>query len=171
MLTLIVAMSENHVIGRDGGLPWHLPADLAHFKRVTAGHAVIMGRRTFESIGRPLPGRYNIVITRNPDYTVDGATVARSLDEAITAARDMDQSAEQEVFILGGEAVYRQALPRAERIYLTLVHAHVDGDTRFPALVPDEWRLVEEWTRPADDRNAYAMTFRRLERRAAPRPT
>jgi dihydrofolate reductase len=171
MLSLIAAMSENRVIGRDGKLPWHLPADLRHFKNTTRGHTVIMGRRTFESLDRPLPQRTNIVITRNPDYHVDGVTVARTLDEAIDLAERHEAAAdpapaEREIFILGGEEIFRQTLSRAFRLYLTLVHATVEGDTFFPKFDPAEWRLVSESHHPADPENEYACTFQIFERAA-----
>lgn len=161
MISLIAAMSENRVIGRDGGLPWHLPADLKHFQQTTMGHPVIMGRRTFESLGRPLPGRTNIIVTRNPDYELDDAIVVRSLDEAIQAAEDDDP---EEIFILGGEEIFRQALPRAQRMYLTLVQAEFDGDVMFPEFNAGEWRTVEQREHPADEKNKYACTFQTIER-------
>ncbi len=135
MLTLIVAMSENRVIGRDGGLPWHLPDDLKRFKRLTTGHTVVMGRRTYESIGRPLPNRENIILTRQPGYTVEGATVLPSLEAALANLTDREQ-----VFIIGGGEIYRQALPLADRIELTLIHQHIEGDTTFPEIPSDTFR-------------------------------
>ena len=162
-ISVIAAMSENRVIGRDGALPWHLPADLARFKSITTGHTVIMGRKTFESVGQPLPNRRTIVITRNNDYQCAGVFIANSLDEAL------DHSAhEDEIFILGGEAVYRIALPRADRLYLTIVHATIQGDTHFPPFDPDQWKLVEDERHEADDRHAYAFSFRRYERTSTP---
>lgn len=154
-------MSENRVIGRDGELPWHLPADLKHFQQTTMGHPVIMGRRTFESLGRPLPRRANIIVTRNSDYEVDDAIVVRSLEEAIQAADDDDS---EEIFILGGEEIFRQAMPRAQRMYLTIVHAEVDGDVMFPEFNANEWRTIERCQHPADEKNEYACTFKTLER-------
>lgn len=168
MLSLIAAMSENRVIGRDGDLPWHLPADLKHFKDTTRGHAVIMGRKTFESLDRPLPDRTNIVITRNPDYEIGGVIVTRSLDDAIAAARSettsSDDGSEQEIFVLGGEEVFRRALCRADRIYLTIVRAELEGDTHFPEFDPAEWQVVSESHHPSDEQNMYAYTFQTLER-------
>lgn len=157
-------MAENHVIGHRGGLPWHLPADLRRFKRLTIGHPVIMGRRTFDSIGRkPLPGRRNIVMTRDPTYRPSGVEVAGSLDDALRLAGDAD-----EVFVAGGEAVYRAALPIADRLYLTVVHARVEGDTRFPLFDESEWRLVADERHDADARHPHALTFRTFERRSTP---
>ena len=162
-ISVIAAMSENRVIGRDGALPWHLPADLARFKSITTGHAVIMGRKTFESVGKPLPNRRTIVITRNNDYQCAGVFIAHSLDEALDHA-----AREDEIFILGGEAVYRIALPRADRLYLTIVHATIEGDTYFPRFDFDDWKLVEDERHEVDDRHAYAFSFRRYERTSTP---
>ncbi len=162
-ISVIAAMSENRVIGRDGALPWHLPADLARFKSITTGHTVLMGRKTFESVGQPLPNRRTIVITRNNDYQGAGVVIAHSLDEALDHA-----AREDEIFILGGEAVYRIALPRADRLYLTIVHATIQGDTHFPPFDPDQWKLVEDERHEADDRHAYAFSFRRYERTSTP---
>jgi dihydrofolate reductase len=166
MLSLIAAMSENRVIGRGGGLPWRLPVDLKHFQETTRGHTVIMGRKTFESLDRPLPHRTNIVITRNPDYAVDGVKVVRSLDEAICAAESEvdDDTDDREIFILGGEEIFRQSLCRADRMYLTIVHAELEGDTFFPAFDADDWRVVIESHHPADAKNQYACSFQTLER-------
>jgi dihydrofolate reductase len=162
-LALIVAMTPDRVIGRDGTLPWRLPADLRRFKRLTLGHAVIMGRRTFASIGKPLFGRDNIVLTRQRDFAAPGCRVAHSAEEALELARTAAG-----VFVIGGAEVYAAFLPQAERIYLTLVQAPLPGDTRFPALVPEEWREVERSEQPADAENPHACTFLVLERRQAP---
>jgi dihydrofolate reductase len=132
IVTLVAAVAENGVIGRGGGLPWRLPDDLRHFQRLTQGHTVIMGRRTFDEIRAPLRGRRNIVVSRNPGFRADDVAVARSLEEALALARG-----EEEVFVVGGGEVYAQALPLATRMYLTHVHAAVGGDTRFPAFEPD----------------------------------
>lgn len=156
-LTLVVAMTPDRVIGRDGGMPWHLPADLAHFKRVTLGHPVIMGRRTYESIGRPLPGRENVVVTRDRDYRAEGCTLVHSLEDAL-AGRD------GELMLIGGGQLYREALPAATRIHQTLIHAEIAGDTRFPEL-DEGWTLVAEDHREPDEHNAHRMSFRLLERR------
>jgi dihydrofolate reductase len=143
-LALIVAVSRNGVIGRDGGLPWHLSEDLKFFKRVTTGHAVIMGRRTHESIGKPLVNRRNIVVTRDPKLTLTGCEIAHSLDGAIALARTTDR----EPVVIGGAALYTEALPRVTRLYLTEVHREVAGDTFFPALDRDEWSEVERIDQP-----------------------
>lgn len=159
-VTLVVAATDHGVIGKDGGMPWHLPADLAHFKRVTLGHPIVMGRRTYASIGRALPGRLNVVVTRDRSFTAPGVTVAHSLDEALAACGDAP-----EVMVIGGGELYREALPRATRIHLTRIHAAIDGDTHFPALAPAVWHEVARDEHPADERNAYPMSFRTLERR------
>jgi dihydrofolate reductase len=159
-VSLIVAMSPGRVVGRGGALPWHLPADLARFKRLTMGHHVIMGRRTFESLTRPLPGRKLIVVTRQTDYHASGAAVAHDLDEALRLAKGDD-----EPFVIGGAELYALALPRANRLYVTRVHAETEGDTYFPPFEGDQWSLVDEKHRPADERNASAMTFQVYERK------
>jgi dihydrofolate reductase len=156
---MIVAAAENGVIGREGVLPWHLPADLRRFKRLTTGHAVIMGRRTWESIGgKALPGRRNIVLTRRRDYAAQGADVVHDLDEALARAEG------EEVFICGGGGVYRAALPRAHRVYLTRVHAEPAGDATFPDLDPHHWRLTWEEKHEAPARDQPAFTFQTFER-------
>jgi dihydrofolate reductase len=159
-IALVAAMSENRVIGRDNSLPWHLPADLKHFKRLTTGHAVIMGRKTFESMGKPLPNRTNIIVTRDREYSVAEATIANSLDEALQCAGQ-----EQEIFILGGGELFRAALPMANRMYLTLIHAHINGDVHFPEFDETQWMLISDDYRPADAENPHAMSFRQYDRR------
>lgn len=160
-ITLIAAMAENRVIGRDNALPWHLPADLARFKQRTEGHVVIMGRRTFESVGRPLPNRRSIVITRKRDFHPPGAEIARSLAEALERARE---SGQDEVFILGGAEIYALALPDVDRLEFTIVHADVPGDTFFPECDLSEWTLIDQQRHEADDRHAHAFSFRTYER-------
>ena len=158
MISLIVAVSENGVIGRDGELPWRLSDDLKRFKAVTLGKPVVMGRKTWESIGRPLPGRQNIVVSRRPGLELDGADVVDSAAAAIDAAAGVD-----EIMIIGGSEIYAMFLPHAERIYLTRVHAEVQGDARFPELGSD-WRLVSDERHAADDNNDHDMSFRVYER-------
>jgi dihydrofolate reductase len=133
-LSLIVAAAENGVIGRDNALPWHISEDLRYFKQVTGGKTVIMGRKTFQSIGRPLPNRTNIVITRNPDFRADGILVASSLDDALARAGD------GEAIVIGGSSLFLEALPRADRFYLTEIHRAYDGDVRFPEWDRASWR-------------------------------
>jgi dihydrofolate reductase len=160
-LSLIAAMADNRVIGHENRLPWHLPADLQHFKAITLGKPVLMGRKTWESIGRPLPGRTNIVITRDAGYVAEGCVVAHSLEEAVRAAGEA-----AEIMVIGGAQLYRQALPLADTIYLTLVHAEFQGDTRFPDWQPKEWRETARIDYAADDRNPHAYSFITLERQA-----
>lgn len=160
IVSLVAAMAENRVIGRGGGLPWRLPDDLKHFKRLTVDHTVIMGRKTFDEIKRPLANRRNVVISRNPAFRPPGVTVVPSLAEAVALG-----ATEREVFVIGGGEIYRQALPLADRIYLTVVHAEVEGDTWFPTFeMTDGWVLEEETPHPADDRHAYSFTFRTYRR-------
>lgn len=161
-VSLVAAMTENHVIGRDGGMPWHLPDDLAHFKRLTRGHTVIMGRKTFDEIRRPLPERRNVVITRNPSFRAEGVTMVDSLEAALALA-----AGEPEVFVIGGGEIYRQAMDHADRLDLTLIHATVEGDTWFPAFDRDEWLLTSEEHHPADARHEHPFTFQSWRRRVA----
>jgi dihydrofolate reductase len=156
-LGLVVAMSEDRCIGLDGKLPWHISEDLKHFKRLTVGHAIIMGRKTFESIGRPLPKRRNIVITRRQSYAPDGSVeVATSLEEAIALARQTDPMP----MIIGGASVYAEALPQVTTIYLTEVHRHVDGDAYFPQLDSGEWHEADR--RPGEDGGHTFVTLERI---------
>jgi dihydrofolate reductase len=163
-ISIIVAVSENGVIGRDGGLPWRLSGDLKRFKQVTMGHTVIMGRRTWESIGRPLPGRRMIVVSRQPDYEVDLPEIcsAPSLDEALQAAKF---AGDAEAFIIGGAELYRTALPKADRLYLTRVRAEVAGDTFFPQIAWDDTRLRESVDCTADDKNEFPHTYEVYDRK------
>jgi dihydrofolate reductase len=158
-ISLIVAMSTNRVIGRAGELPWRLSADLRRFKRLTMGHAIIMGRRTFESIGRALPGRRSIVVSRQRGFSADGVQVATSPEEALRMVGE-----DSEVFFIGGAEIYRQALPLAGRLYLTRVNANVPGDTYFPPLDLSNWRLVEASHHAADDKNEFDHSFLVFER-------
>ncbi len=162
-VSLIAAMSENRVIGRNGAVPWRLPDDLKRFRERTLGHPVVMGRRTFESLAEPLPGRTSIVLSRGRGYRPGGALVAPTLDEALRLAAAAPGG--DEVFIGGGEEVYRLAMDRAGAIYLTVVHARVDGDTFFPPIDESRWALVEEERHEADGRHAHAFSFRTYARR------
>jgi dihydrofolate reductase len=154
-VSLIAALARNRVIGRDGDLPWRLPADLKHFKTLTTGHPVIMGRRTFDSIGRPLPNRTTIVITRDTSFRRDGIVVVHGLDAALDAAANAER-----VFVAGGAEIYVLAMPVADRMDLTVVHADVEGDTRFPEVDPAAWSLAEDERHPRDDRHDYEYSFR-----------
>ncbi len=153
-------MAENHVIGRDNALPWRLPSDMKHFKELTIGHTVIMGRKTYDSMGQPLVERRNVVISRDPDLAYDGAEVVSSLDDALGLA-----AGEQEVFVAGGAEIYRLALPRADRLYLTVVHTTVEGDTHFPQFDTEEWQLAEDVRLNSDERHPCAFSFRLYHRR------
>ena len=158
---LIVAMDEGRLIGRNNDLPWHLPADLRRFRALTMGHPIVMGRRTWESIGRPLPGRTSIVVTRQADFAAGGALLAAGLPEALRLAAGDD-----EVFVIGGAEIYHLALPLADRLYVTAVHAHVEGDRWFPEIPSHQWRLVEETFHQADAKNVYDYSFQVLDRHA-----
>jgi dihydrofolate reductase len=158
-LSAIVAMASNRVIGVNNQLPWRLPADLARFKRLTMGHTLVMGRKTYESIGRPLPGRTMIVVTRQPDFAPPGVKVAHSVDEALALAQGDD-----EVFIAGGAELYAQTLGRLDRLYLTRIDREVAGDTRFPELDLASWRLIEEEHHPATPPDALPYSFLTYER-------
>jgi dihydrofolate reductase len=160
MISLIAAMARNRIIGKDNDMPWHLPADLAHFKRVTMGKPVIMGRRTYESIGFPLPGRKNVVITRNADYAPEGIVVVDSVEAALSEVSEAD-----EVMIIGGGQLYREMLPHADRLYLTLIQADIEGDTEFPDYTVFEWNEIDREVYEADDNNAYDLEFVTLEKR------
>ncbi len=164
MISLIAAMSEQGVIGVHNRLPWRLPADMRWFREHTMGKAVIMGRNTFESIGKPLAGRTNIVVSRDPEYSTAGCRVAHSLKEALQAARE----ASAEVMVIGGASLYAQALPLADRIYLTLVHGRFEGDAWFPEYDPAEWRELERHDHSADEKNPHDYSFVILERREHP---
>jgi dihydrofolate reductase len=164
ILSLIVAMDEQRGIGYRGGLPWKLSADLKRFKQLTMGHHIIVGRKTYESIGRPLPGRQTVVITHNPNYGAEGVSVVHSLESAIQIA---SERAETEAFICGGAEVYSELIGRAGRIYLTQVHARVDSDTFFPDFDLEDWRIQESFDQAADEKNQYPFTFRVLERKSS----
>ena len=158
-ISIIVAMDANGVIGRDNELPWHLPADLQYFRKTTMGKPILMGRKTYESIGRPLPGRTNIVITRDSRYQAAGCVVVNSIDAAMDAAGEQD-----EIMVIGGAEFYRQVLPRTKTIYLTRIHAAFDGDTVFPELKDADWREVERSDQAADEKNPHDYSFIRLDR-------
>ncbi|MGQ0703723.1 MAG: dihydrofolate reductase [Gemmatimonadales bacterium] len=159
IVSLVAAMAENRVIGTGGTLPWHLPLDMQYFKKLTVDHTVIMGRKTFQELKHPLANRRNVVISRDPDFHPRSVTVVPSLDEALALG-----ATEKEVFVIGGGEIFRLALPRADRLYLTFVHADVSGDTFFPPLDQAVWALEEEEHHPADERHAYPFSFRRYRR-------
>ena len=159
IISMIAAMAKNRVIGCNKQLPWHLPADFKHFKTLTMGKPIIMGRRTYESIGKPLPGRLNIVITRNQDFNAEGVQVVASIEEALSAAGDVE-----EVMFIGGANLYQQVLPKAHRLYLTFIDLELSGDAFFPEWRGEEWREVEREHHHADEKNVYDYTFVILQR-------
>nr|AIA13890.1 Dihydrofolate reductase [uncultured bacterium] len=157
-------MDEKRGIGKDGGLPWRLSSDLKRFRELTMGHHIVVGRKTFESIGRPLPGREMIVVTRNESFAPEGCFIARSVEDAIQFAKERGES---ELFICGGAEIYAQTLDRADRIYLTLVHADCGADTFFPAYNGDQWVERESEHHAADEKNQHAFTFKLLVKKAS----
>jgi dihydrofolate reductase len=160
-LSLIWAMGRNRIIGVDNRLPWHLPADLKHFRALTTGHTILMGRKTYESFPRPLPDRRHVIITTDRGYKASsGCLVVHTLDEALTVASNDD-----EVFVIGGSSLYAQTLPRADRLYVTLIDAEFAGDTRFPDFDERDWQAVAREDHAPDERNCYAYSFVLLERR------
>jgi dihydrofolate reductase len=159
-LSLIVAVAENGVIGKDGDMPWRLSSDLRRFRQLTMGHCVLMGRKTYEAIGRPLPGRKMIVLTRTPGYQAGESLIAANWDQALELAAEDEQP-----FVIGGAELFAAALPHTQRMYLTVVHARPEGDTFFPPWDASEWRVVEEHHNQADEKNSAATTFRILERK------
>jgi dihydrofolate reductase len=162
-LSVVVAADERGGIGRGGGLPWHLPEDLKRFKAITMGKPIVMGRRTWDSIGRPLPGRRSIVVSRQAGLAIEGAEVVGSLEQALRAASDAP-----EVCVIGGAELYRLALPRADVVHLTRVHATVEADTFLPALDPSDWEEVSSERHDADERHAHPYSFVTLRRIRAP---
>lgn len=161
MISLVVAMDRNRAIGVDGDLPWRLSSDLKYFKSITMGKPIIMGRKTYDSIGRPLPGRRNIVVSRNPDYEAPGCDVITSLDAAIDLVKDVS-----EVMIVGGATLYIEALTLANRLYITEVDAEVNADTWFPVVDPADWQEVSREHHHADEKNQFDYAFVVLERKA-----
>jgi dihydrofolate reductase len=162
MITIVVAVAENNVIGKDNQLIWHLPADLRHFKQKTMGHPMIMGRKTFESIGKPLSGRTTIIVTRQEDFQAEGCIVVNSLEAAIAKGKELDS---EHVSIVGGAEIYRQSLPFVDTIYLTQVHHTFDGDTFFPVINEEEWKEISAEQHEPDEKNKYAYTFTELRRK------
>ncbi len=164
IISLIAAVSENNVIGKNNDLPWHLPADMKFFKDKTMSHCVVMGRKNFDSIPdrfRPLSGRTNIIVTRQKDFSAEGVKVAHSIDEAIQLAKD---SGENECFIIGGGEIFRQSVDKSDKIYLTRIHHHIDGDVFFPELNKRDWKEISRREHPADEKNNYSFSFIELER-------
>ncbi|TCV12271.1 dihydrofolate reductase [Sphingobacterium alimentarium] len=158
-ITLIVAAAENNAIGKDNKMPWHLPNDFKYFKKNTLEHSVVMGRKTFESIGKPLPERRNIILTRDMNYTHEEVDVANSVQEVQNYCRD-----EREIFIIGGAEIYKQTLPLADKVLLTRVHTTINGDAYFPELLDHEWNLVSAEKHEKDEKHAFDYTFEVYER-------
>ena len=159
IISMIAAMAKNNVIGIKNGLPWDLPADMKHFREITSGKTVIMGARTFESIGKALPKRRNIVITLDKNQIAEGAEIVFSLDEAIESCKN-----EGEVMIIGGASIYRQFLPKAQRVYLTVIDGKFEGDAFFPEMDMNEWKIVNEEKHEADEKNSHPYAFKVFER-------
>lgn len=162
MISLIVAASENNAIGKNNQLLWHLPNDLRYFKNTTWGMPVIMGRKTFEAVNKPLPGRINIVITRQANWEAEGVTVVSDLEAALEKAKATNC---REIFVIGGGEIYKQAFERADKLYVTRVHATIEGDTFFPAIDEDKWQQVSNEDFTADEKHAYAYSFQTWERK------
>ena len=162
ILSLLVATDENNVIGKDNKLPWHLPNDLKYFKNQTWAMPILMGRKTFESIGKPLPGRKSIVITRSKDWEQEGVEVVHSVEQAIDKAKDLGV---KEIFVIGGAEIFKTSFNQAHRIYLTRIHHRFDGDVYFPKISEAEWTLVQSRNCKADDKNLYDHTFQVWEKK------
>ncbi|MCK4676157.1 MAG: type 3 dihydrofolate reductase [Gammaproteobacteria bacterium] len=160
IVSIIAAMDRNHLIGNNNQLPWHLPADFAHFKSVTMGKPIVMGRKTFESIGKPLPGRTNIVLSRNPDTRYEGVVCVSNFEDAVAAIPDAE-----EIMVIGGSTIYEMLLPQVDRLYLTYVDAEFEGDAWFPEFEESHWQEIESVTRLADEKNLYDCRFVTLEKR------
>ncbi|RKL65475.1 dihydrofolate reductase [Salipaludibacillus neizhouensis] len=160
MISMIAAMSENNVIGKDGKMPWHLPGDLQFFKQTTNGHSIVMGRKTFKSIGRALPKRRNIVLTRNNDFSAEGVEVINNFSEMDKLVKD-----EEEFFVIGGATIYEQLLPLADRLYITKIHETFEGDTFFPDIDDGQWEVVASKKGKVDETNSHAHTFLTYERK------
>ena len=160
IVSMVVAIAENNAIGKDNQLLWHLPKDLKHFKSITSGHTVIMGRKTFDSVGKPLPNRRNIVVTRNTALNIEGVEVVNDLKAALALC-----TTEKEVFIVGGAEVYKLAMADTDRIFLTVVHASFEADTFFPEIDKDIWKVTASESHEPDEKHAFGYTFSTLERR------
>ena len=159
-ISIVVAISQNNAIGKNNQLLWHLPADLKHFKEITSGNCIIMGRKTYDSIGRPLPNRRNVVITRNKALKIEDVEVVTSLEDAISLCEN-----EKEIFIIGGAEIYKEALALTDTIYLTTVHQHYDADAFFPEIKSEDWLEIDSESHKADEKNKVDYTFSTLKRR------
>jgi len=160
ILSMIVATADNNIIGKDNDMPWHLPADLAYFKKVTLGKPIIMGRKTFESIGRPLPGRRNIVISRDESYQAEGIDSVTSVEQALSLVDGSDgNEGAEEIMVIGGGAIYAHCLPKADRLYITHINAAIDGDTQFPNYDDGSWKKTASDVRDSDEKNVHQLDF------------
>ncbi|MFB6466105.1 dihydrofolate reductase [Cytobacillus sp. Hz8] len=160
MISLLWAMDEKRTIGKKNQLPWHLPEDLKYFKRVTMGHPIIMGRKTFDSIGRPLPGRENMILTRNQDFQIQGCHILHSIEELLAYSRTI----EDEIFVIGGAEIFKEVLPIADRLYVTQIYEIFDGDTYFPFFPLDEWKILSREKGIKNEKNPYEYEFLVYER-------
>ena len=160
MIAILVAASENNEIGKGNAIPWRMPVDMRYFKKLTTDRVVIMGRKTYESIGKLLPDRANVIVTRQPEFRVAGAFVAHSLRDAL----EKGKASGRDVFVIGGEEIYKQALPYVDRVYLTRIHAHIDGDAYFPVLSKSEWTLISSESNAPDEKNKFACDFEVYQR-------
>ena len=159
-LSIVVAMDDNHLIGKGNGLPWHLPADLAFFKKITTGNSILMGRKTYDSISKPLPNRRNIVITRNPDISIPGCEVVDSIEKALSITQD-----EEEVMVIGGANLFEQLLPDVSRLYITHIEGKLEGETYFPHYDENDWLEVSRESHQPDEKNKYAYQFSIMDRK------
>jgi dihydrofolate reductase len=156
LISLLYAMDKNRLIGKDNELPWHLPQDLAYFKRITMGHTIVMGRKTFDSIGKPLPGRENIIITRDKHFSCDGCRVIHSIDELLDLSH---KKIEEEIFVIGGAEIFKEILPFSDRLYVTNIHHEFEGDTYFPKTNDTEWKMISKEPGIKNDKNPYDFDF------------
>jgi dihydrofolate reductase len=161
MISFIVAMDTKSAIGKNNELPWHLPADLSFFKKVTMGNPIVMGRKTFESIGKALPGRENVVVTRDRHYKAEDCTIIHSVDKI----SEIERNSNEEVFVIGGAEIFKETFPFADRLYITMIEEEFDGDTFFPPFNPDEWELKSRKKGPKDDKNPYDYYFLTYDRK------
>jgi dihydrofolate reductase len=161
IISLVVAAATNNAIGKDGKLPWHLPNDMKHFKNITWGMPIVMGRKTFESLGKALPGRKNIVITRQSGWKAEGVIAVKNIEDALFVVKESDA---KEAMVIGGGEIYKTIFPKARRIYMTRVHAEPEADTFFPSLKHEEWHLMSQQDHEADEKNAYNYSFQTWER-------
>ncbi|MCM3162995.1 dihydrofolate reductase [Metabacillus litoralis] len=163
MISLLVAMDTNRLIGKDNQLPWHLPQDLAYFKKTTLNHKIVMGRKTFESIGRPLPGRVNIIVTRDQNYSQEGCLVLHSIEDI----KELSEQTEEEIFVIGGAEIFQQILPYSDRLYITHIHHEFEGDTYFPKTNEEEWEMVKSEKGIRDEKNPFDYEFVVYEKKAS----